>query len=57
MLALAGELGGTVTGEHGIGLEKLGAVDAELGPRIRGIERSLKAVLDPDGLLNPGKKY
>lgn len=57
VLALAGELGGTVTGEHGIGLEKLGAVDAELGPRIRGIERSLKAVLDPDGLLNPGKKY
>lgn len=36
VLGLANELGGTVTGEHGIGLEKLSAVDAELGPRLRG---------------------
>lgn len=56
VLAMAQELGGTATGEHGIGLEKLGAVDAELGPRLRSIQRGIKAVLDPQGLLNPGKK-
>lgn len=56
VLALAGELGGTVTGEHGIGVEKLGAVDAELGPRLRALQRGIKDVLDPAGILNPGKK-
>ncbi len=56
VLGLANELGGTVTGEHGIGLEKLSAVDAELGPRLRGLQRGIKDVLDPTGVLNPGKK-
>jgi len=56
ILRLANELGGTVTGEHGIGLEKLSAVDAELGPRLRGLQRGIKDVLDPAGILNPGKK-
>lgn len=57
VMALANELGGTVTAEHGIGLEKLGAVDRELGPRLHSLEKAVKAVFDPDGLLNPGKKY
>lgn len=56
VLDLAGALGGTVTGEHGIGTEKLGAVDAELGSTVRGLQRALKAVFDPLGILNPGKK-
>ena len=57
VLALASELGGTVTGEHGIGLEKLSAVDTELGPRVRDLQRGIKQVLDPSGILNPGKKF
>ncbi|MCL3859596.1 FAD-binding oxidoreductase [Actinotalea sp. K2] len=56
ILGLALELGGTVTGEHGIGLEKQGALDAELGPTVRELQRGLKAVFDPTGILNPGKK-
>lgn len=56
VLALAVELGGTVTGEHGIGLEKRAALDLELGPALRTVQRGIKAVLDPAGLLNPGKK-
>jgi glycolate oxidase len=56
VMALASELGGTVTGEHGIGTEKLGALDAELGPTVRELQRALKNALDPQGILNPGKK-
>lgn len=56
MLALAQELGGTATGEHGIGTEKLAALDGELGPRVRQLQRGIKAVLDPHGILNPGTK-
>lgn len=51
---LALELGGTVTGEHGVGLLKLGALSTELGPA-RDLCRAVKGALDPDGLLNPGK--
>jgi len=56
VLALAQELGGTVTGEHGIGLEKLTALEDELIPRVRQLQREIKAVLDPRSILNPGKK-
>lgn len=56
ILELAIELGGTVTGEHGIGTEKRGALGAELGPVILGLQRGIKHVFDPTGILNPGKK-
>lgn len=56
MLAIAQELGGTVTGEHGVGTEKLHALDGELSPRVRDLQRALKAVFDPKNLLNPGIK-
>ncbi|RYV50632.1 FAD-binding protein [Pengzhenrongella frigida] len=56
ILALAVDLGGTVTGEHGIGVEKLAALDAELGPTVRELQRSIKSAFDPQGILNPGKK-
>ena len=56
ILALAVELGGTVTGEHGIGLEKRAALDNELGPTVRELQRAIKAGFDPAGILNPGKK-
>jgi glycolate oxidase len=56
ILELAVELGGTVTGEHGIGTEKRAALGGELGPRVLAIQRGIKDVLDPTGILNPGKK-
>jgi len=55
VFALALRLGGTVSGEHGVGLLKRGWLDAELGPRSRELQRGIKAVFDPLNLLNPGK--
>lgn len=56
IMALAVACGGTVSGEHGIGTEKLAALDLELTPRVRELQHALKGVLDPNGILNPGKK-
>lgn len=56
VLGLAVELGGTMTGEHGIGTEKRGALAGELGARVLELQHGIKAVLDPTGILNPGKK-
>jgi glycolate oxidase len=56
IMAFAVELGGTVSGEHGIGTEKRSALDIELTPRVRELQLGLKSVLDPKGILNPGKK-
>jgi glycolate oxidase len=50
-------LGGTATGEHGIGLERLDVVATELGADLVGLQRAVKAAFDPAGILNPGKKY
>lgn len=55
IFALALELGGTLTGEHGIGLLKQHWVDREVGPDVAGIQHALKQLLDPAGILNPGK--
>jgi glycolate oxidase len=51
---LAGELGGTVSAEHGIGLAKAPFLAAELGPGHR-LMQEIKGLLDPRGVLNPGK--
>jgi glycolate oxidase len=48
-------LGGTVTGEHGIGTLKVRHLASQLGPDVLELTRSIKAALDPLGLLNPGK--
>jgi glycolate oxidase len=48
-------LGGTVTGEHGVGLLKLPGMRAELGPEVVALQRAVKQALDPQGILNPGK--
>jgi len=48
-------LGGTSTGEHGVGQGKVGYLAQELGPAAVETMRSIKAALDPAGLLNPGK--
>lgn len=48
-------LGGTLTGEHGVGLLKRRWLALETGPVVTEIHQGIKAVFDPLGLLNPGK--
>ncbi len=55
IIADALELGGTVTGEHGIGLLKRAGLTQELSPEVLAMQRAVKAALDPHGILNPGK--
>jgi glycolate oxidase len=47
-------LGGTITGEHGVGRAKKGALPDQLGPDVMALTRRIKDALDPDGILNPG---
>ena len=55
IFALALRLGGTLTGEHGVGLLKRQWVAEELGPAAHALQRRLKEVFDPRSILNPGK--
>jgi len=48
-------LGGTVTGEHGVGILKKGGMERELDPAALALMRSVKQSLDPLGVFNPGK--
>jgi len=57
IMALGLELGGTITGEHGVGLLKKEWLARELGETGVEVQRGIKAVLDPLGLLNPGKLF
>jgi glycolate oxidase subunit GlcD len=56
LFALALELGGSVSGEHGVGVSKLGQLERQWGPRGVALARDVKRAFDPKGLLNPGKK-
>lgn len=49
------EHGGSITGEHGIGLAKAPWFSRAVGPVAVDVHRAIKAVLDPKGILNPGK--
>ena len=48
-------MGGTVTGEHGVGVEKLASMCVQFSPEEREQMSALKHAFDPQGLLNPGK--
>ncbi|WP_425864689.1 FAD-binding oxidoreductase [Arthrobacter sp. TWP1-1] len=54
-IAKALELGGTITGEHGIGQYKLRWLPLEQAEQVLSIQRHIKALFDPQGILNPGK--
>jgi len=55
ILELCVAAGGTVTGEHGVGVEKLGPMCSQFGAGEIEAFHAVKRVFDPDGLLNPGK--
>jgi D-lactate dehydrogenase (cytochrome) len=57
MVAHALSVGGTSTGEHGIGIGKREALVAEHGEQAVRLMRRLKQAIDPEGLLNPGKLF
>ncbi len=50
-------LGGTITGEHGVGVLKREWLEREAGPVGMDVHRAVKAALDPLGILNPGKVF
>jgi glycolate oxidase subunit GlcD len=56
LFAFAVELGGSVSGEHGLGWVKRGALARQWDPPALALHEGVKRVFDPKGLLNPGKK-
>jgi len=54
IMRLAISLGGTITGEHGVGRLKKAHLPDQLGPEVLAVSRRIKAALDPLGILNPG---
>ncbi|WP_408995795.1 FAD-binding oxidoreductase [Streptomyces europaeiscabiei] len=57
IMALGLELGGTITGEHGVGILKKEWLARELGPVGMEMQRAVKSAFDPLGILNPGKLF
>jgi glycolate oxidase len=55
ILELCVKLGGTITGEHGVGIEKINSMCVQFSPRERAAFFAVKHAFDPVGLLNPGK--
>lgn len=54
IMDLAVGLGGTITGEHGVGRLKRPWLEGYLGPDVMALNQRIKNALDPDGILNPG---
>jgi D-lactate dehydrogenase (cytochrome) len=48
-------MGGTITGEHGIGLGKQKFMEAQHGAGALAVMRAIKQALDPENMMNPGK--
>lgn len=57
MVKLAQDLGGTCTGEHGVGRGKKKYLQRELGPGTVHLLKSIKSMMDPTGFMNPGALY
>lgn len=57
ILRLCVEMGGSITGEHGVGLEKSGYIDCQFSEHDLDVMKRLKAAFDPAGLCNPGKLF
>jgi glycolate oxidase len=51
------ELGGTISGEHGVGISKAPFLEMEVGPLGVAVMKRLKGCFDPNGILNPGKIF
>jgi D-lactate dehydrogenase (cytochrome) len=57
LVARALALGGTCTGEHGVGLHKMGFLREETGEGAVSVMRTIKQALDPHNIMNPGKIF
>jgi glycolate oxidase len=57
ILRLCVEVGGVLTGEHGVGVEKRDLMDTMFNKRDLDQQQRLKCAFDPEGLLNPGKVF
>jgi D-lactate dehydrogenase (cytochrome) len=57
IVARALALGGSCSGEHGVGIGKRGFLEQEHGLEALAVMRSLKAAIDPRGIMNPGKLF
>lgn len=55
LFALSVSVGGTLSGEHGVGTLKKPFLESDVGPIAMDVMRSLRRALDPRGILNPGK--
>jgi glycolate oxidase len=55
IIATAVELGGVISGEHGIGLEKAKFFGRTVHPGVVDLTKKIKALFDPKGIMNPGK--
>ena len=56
LFAVARRLHGSISGEHGLGITKRGALQSQWAPAALALHDSIKKLFDPKGLLNPGKK-
>ena len=57
LFAAALEMGGAISGEHGIGLEKKHFMAKAMDPMALELMKQIKKLLDPNGILNPGKMW
>ncbi|MCR5881105.1 FAD-linked oxidase C-terminal domain-containing protein [Phenylobacterium sp. J367] len=57
ILELCVEVGGVLTGEHGVGIEKRDLMEVQFGPEDLAQQQRLKCAFDESGLLNPGKVF
>ena len=57
IVARALALGGSCSGEHGVGIGKREFLEQQLGPEALAVMRQVKTALDPRGIMNPGKLF